>query len=266
MSAILGIPFGILLLIGGGTALVAGASQVAERLGVSPLIIGLTIVGFGTSAPELIMVMALDGMLEGRPSRIGRSDSVVLLLLFGIFLYISVRDVLRARKKDRIFTEIEEHPSIAGARASGLWTFVLLVLGFFALFVGGEVTVRSAAAVSESMGISAAIIGLFVVAVGTSMPELVTSVIAAWRKESDLAMGNIVGSNLFNSLIVLPAGGLAATMAVPDGGLLDLVLCLLLTAVLIPVFFLGKARLGRASGLALLFVYFAYAFYRVSLA
>lgn len=326
MTAILGIPFGILLLIGGGTALVAGASQVAERLGVSPLVIGLTIVGFGTSAPELIinvigslrgetalafgnvigsnianlalvlgaaaifrtidiqgelvrreipllllvttviMVMALDGLLEGSPPRIGRSDSVVLLLLFGIFLYISVREVLRVRKKDPIFREIEEHPSIAGTRAAKLWTFLLLVFGLVALFAGGEITIHSAVALSERLGVSTAIIGLFVVAVGTSMPELVTSVIAAWRKESDLAIGNVIGSNLFNSLIVLSAGGLITSIPVPDGGLFDLFLSLLLTAVLIPVFFLGKARLGRGSGLVLLLVYFAYAVYRVSLA
>lgn len=324
MLSVLGIPLGILLLIGGGTALVAGASQIAERLGVSPLIIGLTIVGFGTSAPELVVnllgaargetalafgnvigsnianlalvlgaaasiraieiqgdlvrreipllllvtsiitAMALDGVLEGTPARIGRSDAVVLLLLFGIFVYISVRDVLRARAQDPIFAEIGEHPAISDRKAAGSWTIPLVLLGFAGLFAGGELTIRSSVALSEALGISTTLIGLFVVAVGTSMPELVTSIIAARRNESDLAMGNIIGSNLFNSLIVLPAAGLTAPIPIPDGGLLDLLLSWLLAAALIPAFFLGKARLGRASGLVLLVVYFGYLAYRVS--
>jgi cation:H+ antiporter len=324
MLNLLGIPFGILLLIGGGTALVAGASQIAERLGVSPLIIGLTIVGFGTSAPELIVnllgaargetalafgtvigsnianlalvlgaaaafraieiqgdlvrreipllllvtsvitVMALDSVLEGSPARIGRSDSIVLLLLFGIFLYIAVRDVLRTRVRDPIFVEIGEHPAISETGATSRWTIPLMLLGFAGLFFGGELTIRSSVALSESLGISTTLIGLFVVAVGTSMPELVTAIIAARRNESDLAMGNIVGSNLFNSLIVLPAAGLTAAIPIPTGGFLDLMLSWFLAAALIPVFILGKARLSRMSGLILLGVYFGYVVYRVS--
>jgi len=326
MLALLGIPLGILLLIVGGAALVAGASQIAERFGVSPMIIGLTIVGFGTSAPELVItlvgalrgetalafgnvigsnianlalvlgaaamfraidiqgdlvkreipllllvtmiitVMALDNVLEGSSPAIGRSDSIILFLLFGIFLYISVRNVLRGRKQDPIFTEIEEHPAITETASASRWTFLLLISGFAALTVGGEITIRSSVAASGALGISTTLIGLFVVAVGTSMPELVTSIIAAWRKESDLAMGNIIGSNIFNSLIVLPAGGLAATIPVPKGGLLDLALSLVLAAALIPVFLLGKARLGKIAGLVLLVVYFSYAAYRISAA
>jgi cation:H+ antiporter len=326
MLAYFGIPFGILLLIGGGTALVAGASQIAERLGVSPLIIGLTIVGFGTSAPELVVsvmgalrgetalafgnvvgsnilnlalvlgaaatfraieiqgklvrreipllllvtsvisVMALDGVLEGSAPLIGRSDSVVLLLLFGIFVYLSVQDLVLARRKDTLLTEIEGHPAIVSTApaGNGFKTILMLLLGFVLLFLGGETTVRSSVALSEQLGMSTALIGLFVIAVGTSMPELVTCIIAAWRKESDLAMGNVIGSNIFNSLIVLPAGGLVSTIPVPGGGLLDLGLSWVLTAALIPIFFLGKARLGRGAGLTLLLTYFAYAIYRVS--
>lgn len=321
MLSFLGVILGIVLLIGGGTALVAGASQIATRLGVSPLVIGLTIVGFGTSAPELvinvmgsargevalafgnvigsnianlalilgvatlirpidiqgsvvrrevpllllitsiIMVMALDGPLEAEPAWISRSDGVVLLLLFGIFIYITVQDLMHARRQDALLDDIEDNPIIVTQRKSRLHALWVLV-GLALLFAGGEVTVTSAVSLAEILGVSSSLVGLFVVAVGTSMPELVTSIIAAMRKESDLAMGNLVGSNIFNSLIVLPAGCLVSPAPVPAGGLPDLLFSWLLTAMLIPVFFIGKACLGRTMGSVLLMSYFAYAAFR----
>jgi cation:H+ antiporter len=106
-------------------------------------------------------------------------------------------------------------------------------------------------------------VGLFVVAIGTSLPELITSVIAAWRKESDLALGNILGSNMFNSLIVLPASALAGTVPIPNGGVHDLAVSWLFAAALIPIFLIGRARLGRTSGIMLLIAYAAYAVIRV---
>ncbi len=324
MWSLAGIPLGILLLIAGGAALVTGASRIAARLGISPLIIGLTIVGFGTSAPELVVnvvgaargetglafgnvvgsnianlalvlgaaalfraidiqgdlvrreipllllvtsviaVMALDAVFEGTVSMISRADSVVLLLLFGIFVYITIQDVLLARKKDPLLTELAESPMVPDQPA-GRFNGLLVLLGFVLLFFGGELTVRASVALADEMGISKALVGLFVVAVGTSMPELVTSIIAALRKESDLALGNIVGSNIFNSLIVLPASGLVGAIAVPPGGVTDVALSWLLTAALIPIFFLGRGRLGRPMGGVLLLVYFGYAGYRLTL-
>ena len=323
MNSFLGVALGVLLLIGGGTALVTGASQLAARLGISPLIIGLTIVGFGTSAPELVVnvmgamrgetglafgnvvgsnianlalvlglsalfreieihgtlvrreipllllvtsvitVMALDHPIDGSVPLIGRSDALVLLLLFGIFVYITVQDVVRAPRSEPLIAEIEENPIIVttpGARLNWLW----ILLGFLLLFAGGEVTIRAGVALSQQLGVSAAVIGLFVVAVGTSMPELVTSVIAAMRKESDLALGNLVGSNMFNSLIVLPASGLAGPILVPKGGVSDLIFTWILTAALIPIFFLGKAKLGPRTGAMLLIAYFSYGWFRIT--
>ncbi|MDX1515200.1 MAG: calcium/sodium antiporter [Woeseiaceae bacterium] len=323
MFSVLGILIGLLLLIGGGAALVTGATKVASRMGISPMIIGLTIVGFGTSTPELVVnivgavrgetelafgnvigsnisnlalvlgaaafiraieiqgnvvrrevpllllittiitVMALDGVLEQLPARIGLTDSVVLLLLFGIFLYIAVQDLVLSRNDEPLIAEIEHSPIVVTEPSSRYpWLFVLL--GFVLLFAGGELTVRASVSLSEQLGISTAVIGLFVVAVGTSMPELVTSIIAAIRGESDLALGNIIGSNIFNSLIVLPASGMAGTIAVPRGGVTDLLVSLLLTAILIPIFFIGNARLGRTAGLMLLAIYVAYAAIRLT--
>lgn len=286
------------------------------------MIVGLTIVGFGTSAPELVVnilgsiegytalafgnvigsnisnlglvlgiaaiirtidihgtmvrrevpllllittiitIMALDGFIEGTHPQIGRSDAIILLLLFGIFLYITVKDFMLSRTRDTLLTEIEENPMVASVPSSR-YQWLLITLGFLLLFAGGEVTIRYSIALATQAGISTAVVGLFVVAIGTSMPELVTSIIAAVRKESDLALGNLVGSNIFNSLIVLPASGLAGPILIPRGGLLDLIVSWLFAAALIPVFFLGKKKLTRPFGVFLLIAYGIYAAYRI---
>lgn len=323
MLSFLGILVGILLLIGGGTALVAGSSQLARRFGISPMIIGLTIVGFGTSAPELVVnitgaltgetelafgnvvgsnitnlglvlacaafiraieikgnvvhrevpllllitsimtVMALDGILDGEAPHISRSEGIVLLLLFLIFLYIVVRDVLYADADDALITEAAHAPLLSGPPRHAL-TWLLIPAGLALLFYGGRVTVESSVEFAGEIGVSTAIIGLFVVAIGTSMPELVTSIIAAFKKESDLALGNVIGSNIFNSLVVLPVSAVVAPVAIPDGGVFDLVVSWLFAAVLIPIFFLRDACIGRPSALILLLAYGAYAVFRIA--
>lgn len=323
MLSFLGIVFGIGLLIAGGAALVAGASQLARRFGVPPMIIGLTVVGFGTSAPELVVnilgamsgqselafgnvigsnisnlglvlgaaalfqafeiqgkviqreipllllittvmtVMALDGVFEGRSQMIGRSDAIVLLLLFAIFIYITVQDVILANKDDALITGVE-HSGFLPSAANHKFAWLYVIGGFILLFAGGKVTVDSSVTFATLLGIPTAIIGLFVVAIGTSMPELVTSIIAAVRKESDLALGNIIGSNIFNSLIVLPASALTAPVTIPKGGVSDIIVSWLFCAVLIPIFFIRKGRLGRPSGIFLLLAYISYAVYRIS--
>ena len=322
MTTFLGIVVGLVLLIVGGGLLVTGASQLAARFGVSPMIVGLTIVGFGTSSPELVVniigglrgesalafgnvigsnisnlalvlgaagilqsieihgsvirrevpllllvttimtVMALDTVLESGTARIGISDAIVLLLLFTLFIYITVQDVFLSRKDDPLLTEIEENPLVVTEPVSRfLWAYI--IAGFALLFVGGEMTVRSSVTFAAVLGISTTLVGLFIVAIGTSLPELITSVIAAWRKESDLALGNILGSNFFNSLIVLPASALAGTVAIPKGGVQDLIVSWLFAAALIPIFLIGRARLGRTSGIMLLAAYAVYAVMRV---
>lgn len=322
MLEFLGVALGIILLVGGGTLLVQGASQLATRHGVSPLVIGMTIVGFGTSLPELIVnclataegesalafgnvvgsnisnlglilgsaaliqsidiqgsvvrrevpllllvttiitVMALDGVLEGTAPRIGRADSIILLLLFGIFIHIIVRDVTSTRNRDMLIAEISDHPGIF-SHAEGRFHWLRIVIGFALLFTGGEVTIRNAVELAELLGVSKTLVGLFVVAIGTSMPELVTSIVAAVRRESDLALGNLIGSNIFNSLIVLPVSGLISSIVIPRGGIPDLVVSWLFAAALLPVFFLGKARLTRPIGALFLLAYFVFAGSRI---
>lgn len=322
--AILGLAAGIGLLVLGGTLLVRGASEVAAGLGVSPLIVGLTIVGFGTSSPELVVnifgslrgvteiafgnvvgsnitniglvlgaaaivmpitlesqlikrevpllilvttimtVMALDNLLQGQDAIISRSEGVVLMLLFCIFFYVNTMDMIEVRKSDPINAEVADNPYLEEISVSKFrWLFVLA--GFATLFIGGELTISYGVSLASSLGVSATLIGLFVVALGTSMPELVTSIIAALRKEPDLALGNVVGSNIFNSLIVLPTSAVITNVAVPKGGVMDLLVSWGFVALLLPFFVLGEARLSRSAGIFLIVLYAIYVINRIGL-
>lgn len=314
---------GLVLLVGGGGLLVRGASEIAEGLGISPMVIGLTVVAFGTSMPELVVnalgsyhgetglafgnvlgsnisnlalvlgaaaviapisvegalvkreipllllattimtVMALDNWVDGQSAMISRSEAIVLLLLFCIFLYATAMDFVQLQRKDRILADVGDYP-LAALDPASRFRWPLTLGGCVLLFFGGSLTVDSAVSIASGFGVSATIIGLFVVAIGTSLPELVTSIIAAVRKESDLALGNVVGSNLFNSLFVLPIGALVTPIPIPEGGLLDLVASWLLVAMLIPLFIFGKARLGRGVGGLLLVLYCGYAIVRMA--
>ena len=323
MTAPLLLMLGIILLLAGGALLVRGASAIAAGFGVSPLVVGLTVVAFGTSTPELVVnivgalndatdlafgnvagsnisnlalvlgaaalmrpiniqsqlvrreipllllataiitVMVLDEPLTGRQTVIDRSDSLILFLLFGVFVYISVMDFMRTKRSDALLAEIEEIPFPKPRQTVGLdWAMVLAGCGL--LFFGGELTVTNGVALAAALDVPAVVVGLFVVAVGTSMPELVTSIIAAIRDESDLALGNVVGSNIVNALVVLPASGVLALVPVTHKGIGDLVFSLLLAAALIPLFLFGNARLGRRAGATLVLVYLGYAVYRIS--
>ncbi len=326
LASALGVTVGLALLIGGGALLVHGASQIAASFGVSPMVVGLTIVGFGTSAPELVVnvagsldgqtglawgnvvgsnisnlslllgaaalfqtitirgelvlreipllilgtaaitAMVLDNYLDGTPSVLSRSDAFVLLLLFGIFLYITAIDFVRGRQGDPLLTHISESslvPTPEPTPAVGRYCWPATIGGLVLLGVGGDITIGSSVDLAQALEVPPTIIGLFMVAVGTSMPELITSTIAAIRGEADLALGNVVGSNLFNSLLVLPISAAITPVVVPSGGLLDLLLAFALAAAMLPLFLLGKAQLNRAIGVLLLLGYAAYAVVRV---
>lgn len=324
MLSLGGLILGLLLLIGGGALLVRGASEIAGSLGISPMVVGLTIVGFGTSSPELVVnimgalngeteiafgnvvgsnisnlglvlgaaalmspialqsdvirrelpllllvttmmaVMSLDEPLGDGIATISRADSILLMLMFGIFLYFVASDFSRASQGDDVLlAEISGHPGVL-APGAGRWQWLSVIAGCALLFAGGELTIRNGIAMAGDFGVSPAVIGLFVVAVGTSMPELATSIIAAMKQESDLALGNVIGSNIFNSLMVLPVSGVITAIEVPPGGVVDVGFSWLLAAVLVPIFWFGNARLGRGAGLLFLAAYFAYAVLRVT--
>ena len=317
---------GLLLLLAGGTSLVKGASAIATHYGISPLVIGLTVVAFGTSSPELVvnivgafrgetelafgnvtgsnlaniglvlataaifrpltiegqivrrelpllllgttilLIMALDRPLSGLDPVLTRSDGLILLLIFSIFVYMTISDFLFQKRQDRLMENILEmeemlpKPIARGVMVN--WMFVLA--GIIALTAGGQLTIIHGAELAEIMGVEQVIIGMVVVAIGTSMPEFVTSIIAALNKESDLCVGNVVGSNIFNGLVVLPIAALVRPLPIPDGGLLDVAMSLVFAAVIILVFFFGKAHMNRKVGAALLLGYLAYMIMRTT--
>jgi cation:H+ antiporter len=317
---------GLALLVGGAEALVRGASALARRLGVSPIVIGLTVVAFGTSTPELavnvqaalagstgvsfgnvvgsnianigliLAVAALVRPLDVHASvvnreipmlllgtavaiamaydrRLGgggidafvRGDGIVLMLLFGVFLYYTLLGALRQRSPgDAYVAELQE--DVATQPPQRLWVSLLLTaLGLIGVIVGGKWTVDNAVVLARQAGVSDAVIGLTFVAIGTGLPELVTSVIAARRGHSDLAVGNVVGSNIYNLLFVLGVTAVIRPVDVPAaGGHADLLVMAAMTAALLPLSTYRQRRIGRLGGIMLLMAYVAYVIWRLA--
>jgi cation:H+ antiporter len=289
----------------GGNWLVQGSSSFALRHGVSKLVVGLTIVAFGTSAPELFIstVAALKestsiaiGNIVGsnianialilgfaaiiNPPRvmtptirvqipfaiiitgiflaltlngqIAAVDSVVLLSCFVLFTGYCIWS---AREKGRIKVEVES------ILPNPLRDVVYIIIGLAGLTLGSEIFVRGAIGLAEYFGVSEFMIGLSVVALGTSLPELATSIVAAAKRESEIVVGNVIGSCIFNILLVMGIVGLIKPIYKPDMSiLLDMGVMLGLTILLLPMFYTGR-RLSRIEGFALLLVYVGYIAY-----
>lgn len=317
---LLQVAFGLALLVGGGRLLVSGAARLAGLLGVPPLVIGLTVVAFGTSAPELavnvsaalgdtadvafgnvigsnlanvglilglvalvhplpvsstilsreipmmllasvaalVMGLALDGDAASvGAGRYGRSEGIVLLLFFTIFLYYTIGDTIRTRGSDPLVEQAEAQRREARGRT---WTSVLAIgLGLVGLVLGGQLTIDGAIGLAASLDVDRSIVGLTLVAVGTSLPELSTSLIAARRGEADLAIGNVVGSNLFNLLFVLATTACLREVPVPGGGVADLVaICLASVLLLVICSPFTRRGLARREGALLLLAYLGY--------
>lgn len=319
MTPFLLVLLGLILLLIGGASLVKGASGIAQSLNVPSIIIGLTVVAFGTSAPELVinitgalqgktdlafgnavgsnlanfglvlgiaaimcpiylqgqvirrevpflllvtailLVMVWDQPLSGTEPLLDRGDAIVLFLLFSVFAYFMVRDFM-TNENDPILAEGDDFSG--KTESNNFMNAILLLVGLIMLVVGGQVTIENGVQVAQILGVSEVVIGMFVLAVGTSLPELVTSGIAAYKKETDLALGNIVGSNIFNSLVVLPAAAIIRPLPIPQGGDWDLAVGGVFVLVLIPLFLFSNARLGRVAGVTLICGYFFYLYLR----
>jgi cation:H+ antiporter len=321
---------GLAILLVGADILVRGVSSLARAMGVSPLVIGLTVVAFGTSTPELVLstlaafrgetgltfgnivgantvniglvlavaaivrpfeveismitreipmmilgvaamfVLSMDGWLGGSGFGTGdtlsRGDGLMLLLLFGVFLYYTIADALRRRGKHGAaglaadpFVEEVRDSKVLRRRDLALWIDLLMLFGgLIAVAIGARIAVGAAVALAELIDVPQHIIALTIVAWGTTLPELATGVLAARRGQGDIAIGNVVGSVIYNLLCV---GGLVAAInpiPLPPGGHLDLLMMAALALAMLPLSIRGPRRITRAEGVALLFSYLAY--------
>jgi cation:H+ antiporter len=301
---------GFVLLIKGADYLVSGASSLAYRLGVAPLVVGLTIVAFGTSAPELIVnlfasfngsadiaignilgsnivnilvilgisaiiypmnvqkstawkeipfallavvvvaFLASDALIDGASaSFLSRIDGLILLSFFVIFLYY----IFGISKQST--TETDEKPIEMSIGRSGL----LVLVGLTGLAIGGKWIVDGSTVFAQSLGVSEALIGLTIVAIGTSLPELATSVVAAYKKNSDIAIGNIVGSNIFNIFWILGISAFITPLPFAPTMTIDILVTLGVTLLLFLALFVGKKyTIEKWQGVGFMLLYGVY--------
>jgi cation:H+ antiporter len=299
---------GAVLLYLGAEGLVRGSASLATRVGISPLIAGLTIVAFGTSAPELSVSLssALGGhadialgnvigsnifniaVILGiaaliQPLRIhlsvirrdipvmiaasaiafglilygsfSRVAGVGLLLGLGLYLVFAIRSG-KSLANNTGETAIDVPPLLS---KSWLIDSVVLVAGLGILLVGSRLFIEGATTLAKLLGVSDAVIGLTVVAAGTSLPELATSVVAAVRRQSDIAIGNVVGSNIFNVFCILGVTASVSPINASGIGLRDGIVMLFLSLILLP-FALTDRKISRVEGAVLIGVYAVYLF------
>ncbi len=314
---------GFLFLIKGADFLVMGASSIAKKFGLSSLMIGLTIVAFGTSLPELLvsifasfqgsaelaitnvigsnisntllilgvaaivaplvvkkntirkeipfsllavlalLVLVNDVFLDNAAFNIlSRIDGIILLLFFIIFIYysFSLKKEVGSKKvleKLRINKFIEKKDEIK--EFSNFRAIIFIAIGIVGLYFGGNWIVDGSIAIARVIGLSESFIGLTIISIGTSLPELVTSVVAAKKGQTDMAVGNIIGSNIFNIFWIL--GLSSAIHAIPYSVALnfDIILLIIATVILIPLIYVGKKDvLTKKEGFMLVALYVVY--------
>lgn len=306
---------GLAILSYGADLLVKNSSILARSFGVKPIIVGLTLVAFGTSAPEfgvsfmaaltksepiaignivgsnianigLILGLAsLFHPLEVEPrtlrrevpwvlvtaallwlfsfnGKIGWSEGIVLLTFFALFLLYCFRKAVEGRGENDIETAVGDGEGntdrLPSKPIKRLKSSILSVTGLGLLLGGGTLLVRSAVNIAHALGISELVIGLTIVSVGTSLPELATTVVAGFRKESGLGVGNIIGSNIFNTCWVIGFAVLVRTISVQRISLwLDMPFMLIISFLLFPFFKTGL-RISRFEGALLLLLYCVY--------
>ena len=302
----------LVILYFGAEGLVSGAASLAKRIGISPLVIGLTIVSVGTSAPELLVSVkaALNGqgalsvgnVLGSNFFNVGiilgisaiiyplavkrqllKLDVPVMVLssllfflffldftisaleatIFLLILITYITYMLRSSRKEKATQKGDEEDEIKMSKHWLLDIFFIGV-GLAALVYGSDLLVVNAVIIAGWLGMSEALIGLTIVAAGTSMPELATSVVAALKKRSDIAIGNVVGSNIFNIFLILGVTGLIAPLHTTDINYVDGLFNLGI-GVLLLLFMKRSSRLRRTQGLLFLLFYLIYFTYKLFL-
>jgi cation:H+ antiporter len=301
---------GLVTLILGGEVLVKAASKLALRFNISPLVVGLTVVAFGTSAPELLV--SLNSALKGSPdfalgNVVGSNISNLTLVLglaalaglipikkdsarrdwpitlfSSLLLYVFCYDLLissiegiilfallllylfmliRATKKENRAEDSLEKPKDANTRWHITKDDFQMCFGILCLYFGADWFIEGAQTIAENAGVSQRVIGLTVLALGTSLPELFTSVIAARKGETDLALGNLLGSNIFNIFSIIGITAIIKPLAVNAEILhTDFAWMLGITLLILPLMIFRK-RLGTPSGIILLLAYSSYIFF-----
>lgn len=299
---------GFFLLMWGADRFVDGAASLAKKLGVPSLIIGLTVVAFGTSAPELtvssvagfngsneiaisnvlgsnmfnlllvaggsaiicpllsdkdiikrdwpatiiatlalLVMISFDGMLS-------RIDGMILLVGFIVIITIQVRAGLKERALSKTQDDTSEDEK--DGKKKPWWIALNIVLGLTCIVVGGNFCVDGATEIARIVGLSETVIGLTIVAIGTSLPELVTSIAAARRGENGMAIGNVIGSNLFNILLILGVSSTLTPIAVEMTAVMDVIVLLAVSIILIiPTI---KGKFGRMTGICCILGYVGY--------
>lgn len=316
---------GLVLILKGADWLTDGASAFARRLHVSTMIIGLTIVAFGTSAPELVVsalssaeghsdmaigniigsnlfnslaimgvtalisrvkctrnniayeipmcilasgvlfVMANDTLINGADAGsnvISRSEGIILLCFFLIFLAYTFVSAMVGRNS----AEAADETTADAPKEMPVWKSILLfVIGLACLVFGGDWLVDGASAIALQMGVSQSIVALTIVSAGTSFPELVTSIVAARKGDTDMAMGNVVGSNIFNVLMILGVSSVICPLGLGSIGLIDFAVLLISALALWSVSNFGKRKytITRTEGAVLVLMMIAYYVYIV---
>lgn len=307
---------GFALLIIGADYFVKGASAISALLRVPPILVGLTIVSFGTSSPEatvsiiaalngnddvslgnvvgsnlfntlfvlgvtafiaplivksqtirkeipfsflasitLLVLMADIFLQDFSDNMLTRSDGIILLLIFAVFLYY----IFELARKSR--NDFGEQPSkIEEKDKNRVKNGAFTLGGLAAIVFGGDLVVKNSTEIALSLGMSEALVGLTIVAVGTSLPELVTSAVAAWKKESEIALGNIIGSNIFNILFVLGASATISPIRVNSLLFTDIAILILYTVVVL-IFALTRLTIGKREGIFLAISYIVYMVY-----
>lgn len=310
MAADIGAVFGgLILLFLGGEGLVRGSVALAERFGLSKLLIGLTIVAFGTSAPEL--VVAVDAALSDSPEialgnvvgsnianvmlilgiavliapivsqkRTGMRDALIaglvslglfglvqgdvigttegIVLLSALLVYLVATYWLESRETGSTTFE-QGTEELESPLLNRTWILALSIIGGIgALVFGADLLVTGSVSIARSLGVSDAVIGLSLVAIGTSLPELATAVVAAYRRHTDVVLGNVIGSNIFNILAIMGVTAVIQPVAVSDRFRELDTLVMLGAALVLIVLLYAVRRIGRAIGAGLLLGYLAY--------
>ena len=301
------------MLLVAGDLLVRGAAALAHKWGVPSLIVGLTIVAFGTSAPELIvsvqavltgaselaignvigsnianillvlgvpaLIMALPTNVAGvgRNAAVGLFATVLLIVLIfmpmggplvrwhgiilfgGIVLYLIWMFALaKSGAKDPALIEMADMTDMEGSPKSYSVMILFTLLGIFGLAFGGDMIVKNATVLATGFGVSEAFIGLTIVAIGTSLPELATVLVASYRGHNEVAIGNILGSNIFNILAVMGAASIVGPAHIPSELMVYDIWVMLAATVALTIFVMRRAPIGRKSGIILLIAYILY--------